>query len=311
MNFNIQNKKIKKLINVLEQALQDKTTAIILSLISFFSKGHILIEDLPGIGKTTLSLAISKALSLSFARIQCTSDLLPSDITGITIFDKVKNDFVFKKGPIFNNIILIDEINRANQKTQSAFLEVMEEKQVTIDGISYKIPEPFFVIATQNPVEHYGTYTLPDSQMDRFSMNISIGYPKFEKEVEILKKGSSRDKIDKITPVFNKDEIMKIINEIDSVYASDKILEYIVKISNATRSNKFVQTGISPRGSLSLLTCSKTFAFFQERDYIILDDVKILSPYVLSHRIICKEEYSHINKRDIIREILENIPLPI
>jgi len=210
MEIIIKNRKINILIEFLDKYLQDKREAVTLSLIAFFSKGHLLIEDLPGVGKTTLSLAISKVLSLSFSRIQCTPDLLPSDIIGINIYNKSEENFIFKKGPIFNNIVLIDEINRATQKTQSAFLEVMEEKQVTVDGVSYQLPEPFFVIATQNPVEHYGTYNLPDSQMDRFIMNISIGYPSLKKEIEILKIGSSREDILNLKPIFTKEDIFEI-----------------------------------------------------------------------------------------------------
>ncbi len=311
MSIHIKNEKIIQLVDYLEKFLHNKTEPIILSLIAFFSEGHLLIEDLPGVGKTTLSLSIAKAMSLSFARIQCTSDLLPSDITGITIYSKKDEKFIFKKGPIFTNILLVDEINRATQKTQSAFLEIMEERQVTVDGKTYELPEPFFVIATQNPVEHYGTYKLPDSQMDRFIMNISIGYPSQKSEVEILKTGSLREKISKMQPIFHKNEIHKIINKIHSIYASEKVLNYIVNISNATRANTYILNGISPRGSLSLLNCAKTLAFFQNRDFVIPEDIKTLAPYVYSHRIICKEEFSSINKRDIIYEILDNVPLPI
>ena len=305
----IKNKKIFKIVNALNQILSGKENQIILTLIGFFSDGHILIEDLPGVGKTTLALAVSKILGLKFGRIQCTPDLLPSDITGINIYDKTSQKFIFKKGPIFNNVVLIDEINRATQKTQSALLEVMEEKQVTVDGETYHLDEPFFVIATQNPVEFAGTFPLPTSQLDRFILSFSIGYPSFTEEMEILKNGSLKDKIDYINPVFEKHELNELKNSKDKVYVSDKIVKYIIEIANRTRNSEYLQYGISPRASISLMECAKTLSFFSGRDYVTYSDVKSLSEYVLPHRLILKEEYSSINKREIARKIVNEIPV--
>ena len=309
--MNIKNGKVIKILNTLRKFLQNKDNAIILTLIAFFSRGHLLIEDLPGIGKTTLALAIAKSLGLKFGRIQCTPDLLPSDILGITIYNKKKEVFEFKKGPIFNQVLLVDEINRATQKTQSAFLEAMEEEQVTIDGKTFNLEKPFFVIATQNPVEHFGTFPLPDSQMDRFIMNISIGYPNIDDEVNLLKSGSARENLNNISSEFTINEIFNIYEKIAKIYVSEKIMKFIVEIINSTRKNEYLLAGASPRGSLYLLNCSKTLAFFSNRDFVIPDDVKYLAPFVLSHRIIPKQELSLIQRRNLITDIVNTTTLPL
>ncbi len=306
--FQIKNSNILKIINLLKEFLQGKENPIILSLLSIFSKGHILIEDYPGVGKTVLALAISKIFGLNFGRIQCTPDLLPSDILGINIYDKNLKRFIFKKGPIFNNIVLVDEINRTSPKTQSALLEVMEEKQVTVDDKTYKLEEPFFVIATQNPSEFSGTFKLPNSQMDRFLISFSIGFPDKTNEIEMLKKGSIHEKIDKIEKLISKDEILTMQSKIEKIYVSDKVLEYIVKIAEKTRENKYLIYGVTPRATLSLKECAKTLAYFSNRDYVNYYDVKLLAPYVLSHRLVLKEDYSSVNKIEIIKDILEQIP---
>ena len=308
--MNIEHKEISSIIEALEQYLQNKTKPIILTLVAIFSEGHLLIEDLPGIGKTTLALAIAKVLGLSFGRIQCTPDLLPSDITGINIYKKETEQFEFQRGPIFNNIILIDEINRTTQKTQSALLEAMEEMQVTVDGKSYNLPYPFFVIATQNPTEHYGTFPLPDSQMDRFLMNITIGYPDHENEILILKFGNARNRINSISPVLSAKKIEQTIKEIKEIRVSEKILDYIVKIITETRDSKFLSIGVSPRGSLALLNSAKTLAYFHNRNYIIPDDIIFLAPHILSHRIVPKDEYLSFNKKELIENIVKSVPLP-
>jgi len=310
MNFlsQVENRKILDIIEILKNYLQGKDNSIILTLIAFFAKGHVLIEDFPGIGKTTLALAFSKILGLKFGRIQCTPDLLPSDITGINIFDKNSNDFIFKKGPIFNNVVLIDEVNRATQKTQSAFLEAMEERQVTVDGKTYKIEEPFFVIATQNPAEFSGTFSLPSSQMDRFILSFSIGFPSKNDELEILKKGSLRDQLDNISLVIDKNEIFEIQKSIDKVYVSDKVLNFILEIVQLTRESKYFLYGLSPRASLSLQKCAKTYAYFCNRDYVNFYDIKILSIPVLAHRLVLKDSYLSVEKKEIINEIINKIP---
>jgi len=308
ITLKINNKTIFQLVEHLEQYLQGKRKAIILTLITFFSKGHLLLEDLPGFGKTTLALAVSKALGLDFKRIQCTNDLLPSDILGTTIFNKKSNKFEFKKGPIFTNILLIDEINRASPKTQSALLEAMEESQITIDGNLYKLPEPFFVIATQNPIEHFGTFNLPDSQLDRFLINTSIGYPNPNIEKEILLKGSSREKLIDLNSVITLEQIYDCYNEIEKVLVSDKIVDYIIIVANKIRESNEIISGLSTRGTLHILNASKTFAFFQGRDYVIHEDVKFLMEYIIPHRIILKDELNLLEtKRAFIKRIIESL----
>jgi len=300
----------KNIIDFLSSYLHGKEKAIELTLICLFSKGHLLIEDLPGLGKTTLAIGIAKTLGLNYGRVQATSDLLPSDIIGVSIYNKNTNEFEFKSGPIFNNIILVDEINRATPKTQSALLEAMGEKQVTVDGKTYKLPQPFFVIATQNPAEQYGTFPLPESQLDRFLMKISIGYPSREAEKEIIKGGSKREELYKIQPFVSKDEIIKIQEEIKNVYVSDKIADYILDIVWATRESKYLESGLSTRGTLAIVNTAKTNAYMEGRDFVIPEDIKKLYKYVIPHRVIFKPEYES-QKEDIIKTIVESIPTPI
>ncbi len=304
-------RKIDEIIRFSSSYLQGKEAAIRLSLLSFFSKGHLLIEDMPGLGKTTLAIAIAKILGLSFGRIQCTSDLLPTDITGLSIYNKNTGEFKFHPGPIFNNIVLVDEINRATPKTQSALLEAMGEKQTTIEGKTYKLPKPFFVIATQNPVEQFGTFPLPESQMDRFMMKIGIGYPSREAEKEILTVGSKREELYSIEPVMTKEEVIRIQDEINErVFVSDKILEYILDIVGATRASKYIVAGISTRGVLAITNAAKTNAYFHGRDFVIPEDIKEITEHAIPHRVIFKEEYENIDRWEIIHSITERIPVP-
>ncbi|MDD5007646.1 MAG: MoxR family ATPase [Syntrophorhabdaceae bacterium] len=304
--------KIEYITQSLSDYLQGKEKALGLSLISFFSRGHLLIEDLPGLGKTTLAIGIAKSLGLSFGRIQCTSDLLPTDITGLSIYNKSAGEFEFHPGPIFNNIVLCDEINRATPKTQSALLEAMEEKQVTIEGKTYKLPKLFCVIATQNPAEQFGTFPLPESQLDRFMMKISIGYPSRDAEKEILKIGSKREEIYLIEPVMNHEEVMHIQEEIiKKIYISDKILDYTLSIIQATRGNGYLSAGLSTRGALTITNTAKTNAYFRGRDFVIPEDIKELAEYTIPHRVIFKEEYENLNKREIIKSLVDEIPAPL
>ncbi|MEW6738418.1 MAG: AAA family ATPase [Nitrospirota bacterium] len=307
----IRSDRIDYIIESLSKYLQGKTRALKLSLAAFFSKGHLLIEDLPGLGKTTLAIGIAKALGLSFGRIQCTSDLLPTDITGLSIYSKTTGEFEFHPGPVFNNIVLVDEINRATPKTQSALLEAMGEEQVTIEGRTYKLPKPFFVIATQNPVEHFGTFPLPESQLDRFIMKISIGYPSSDSEREILRGGSKREELYSIEPIMNRDEALQIQGDIrGNTYISDRILDYALKIIEATRSSKYLNAGLSTRGALALTYTAKTNAYFHGRDFVIPEDIKELAEYTIPHRVMFKEEYENLNKKEIIRALIEEIPVP-
>ncbi len=306
----IKNQELKKIIEILSSFLQGKETAIKLSLISFFSKGHLLIEDLPGLGKTTLAIGLAKIFGLDFGRIQCTSDLLPTDITGLSIYNKAVGKFEFHPGPIFNNVVLVDEINRATPKTQSALLEAMGEKQVTVEGNTYKLPKPFFIIATQNPVEQFGTFPLPESQMDRFLMKISIGYPSKEAEKEILKGGSKREALYEIEPVLTKEDVISIQNQIEQVYLSDKIIDYILDIAQFTREEKFFSAGLSIRGTLAIARTARANAYFNGRDYVIPEDIQELAMYTIPHRIILKEEYENLEPEEVVKSLLESIPVP-
>ncbi len=303
--------KIEGAIDFLSDYLHGKQKALRLALICFLSRGHLLIEDLPGLGKTVLAVAIAKVLGLSFGRIQCTSDLLPSDITGVSIFDKNSGAFEFKPGPIFNHVVLVDEINRATPKTQSALLEAMGEKQVTIEGRTYDLPNPFLVIATQNPAEQFGTFPLPESQLDRFMMKISVGYPERNAEREILKGGSKRRAIYSISPFLEEAEVLAIQESIRSdIFLSEKILEYLLNIIEATRNCKYLLAGLSTRGALALVNTAKANAFMAGREFVIPENIKEIAEYVICHRVIFREEYETANKREIVKSLLEEVPVP-
>lgn len=306
------NEKIDAIISVLSQYLHGKEKALRLALTCFFSNGHLLIEDLPGLGKTTLAIAIAKVLGLTFGRVQCTSDLLPSDITGLSIYNKNTSAFEFQPGPIFNHIVLFDEINRATPKTQSALLEAMGEKQVTIEGRTYSLPRPFLVIATQNPAEQFGTFPLPESQLDRFMMKISIGYPVRTAEREILRGGSRRKELYFIKPIMEQDEVPEIQQTIkEKVYVSDKIIDYFLNIIEATRTSKFLIAGLSTRGALALVQTAKTDAFFRKKDFVTPENLKEVAEYVIPHRVLFKEEFASAGRKEIIKSILEEVPLPV
>jgi MoxR-like ATPase len=306
-----QSRKINEIIEFLSEYLHGKEKALRLSLIAFFSQGHLLIEDLPGLGKTTMAIGIAKALGLSFGRIQCTSDLLPSDITGLSIYKKQTGEFEFHPGPIFNNILLVDEINRTTPKTQSALLEGMGEKQTTIEGKTYKLPQPFFVIATQNPLEQFGTFSLPESQLDRFMMRVSIGYVSREAEKEILAGGSKRELLYSIEPMMQKGEVSQIQQHIrDRVYFSGAMLDYVMNIVEATRTSKYIAAGISTRGALAVNSTAKTNAYFSGRDFVIPEDIRELAEYVVPHRVIFREEYEHAGRKEIIQSLIDQIPVP-
>lgn len=303
--------KIEGLFSYYNKFLQGKDKAIRLVLLSFFARGHILIEDNPGLGKTTLALAIAKSMGLNFGRIQCTNDLLPGDITGLNIFNREKNSFEFIKGPIFNNIVLVDEINRATPKTQSALLEAMGEKQVTIEGKTYPMLKPFFVIATQNPSEQYGTFQLPESQLDRFLMKISIGYPDRLEEIAILKGGSSRGRIIQSQPVINEEEVLNLIKHIkDNIYVDEKILHFLMNIVEKTRNSSEILIGLSTRAALSIINVAKVSAFFSKRDFVIPEDILNYYEYTMPHRIVFKGRITDDEKKEIISQIIKDTKLP-
>lgn len=308
-NANGQNL-IDSIIDYLSPYLHGKTKPLRLSLICFFSRGHLLIEDLPGLGKTTLAIAIARALGLRFGRIQCTSDLLPSDITGLSVYDKNTGAFEFHPGPVFNNLLLVDEINRTTPKTQSALLEAMQEKQVTVEGKTYPLERPFFVIATQNSSEQFGTFSLPDSQLDRFMMKISVGYPERDAERQILKGGGTRDTLNTIEPVVTASEAIRLSAHVrEKVHVSEKILDYILDITKAIRGSRHFAVGLSTRGALALTGAAKTNAYFHGRDYVIPEDVKELAEYVIPHRVLFREEYDETERKEIIRSLIEEIPV--
>ena len=292
--------------------LKGKGRAIRLCIMALLTGGHILLEDIPGLGKTTMALAFASSLGLSFGRVQCTSDLLPSDITGLSIYDRVEARFIFIKGPIFNNIILIDEINRAMPKTQSALLEAMEERRVTVEGVTYQLPDPFLVLATQNPVEQVGTYPLPESQMDRFIMKTGIGYPPEEIEKEILMHGSIRDEILHIPAMVSREDLLEAIRAVrTSVYLGEKVTEYLYAIIKATRNHPLILTGISTRGGIGLVDAAKASAYLEGRSFVVPEDVREMARVVCAHRLIFGPEQEGLDKEQILNAILKEIPLPL
>lgn len=295
-----------------EHYLKGKVKAIKLAMISLLSGGHLLLEDIPGLGKTTLALAIAHSLGLSFGRIQCTSDLLPSDITGLSIYDRNSSQFHFMEGPVFNNLVLADEINRAMPKTQSALLEAMEEHRVTIEGKTYRLPDPFIVIATQNPVEQVGTYSLPESQLDRFLITTGIGYPPESMEKKIFQTGSIREGIREIKPLLSIDELLRAREEVrKNVHLSEKITEYIYLLIAATRNHPMLLAGISTRGGISLAETAKSHAFLEGRDHVIPEDVKTLFIAVCAHRLIMQPENETIDRKELLQSLLDNTAIPL
>ncbi len=305
------NDRIASISASLSKYLQGKEKPLGLSLICFFSRGHLLIEDMPGLGKTTLAVGIAKSLDLSFGRIQCTSDLLPTDITGLSIYNKNAGEFEFHAGPIFNNIVLCDEINRATPKTQSALLEAMGERQVTIEGKTYRLPRVFFVMATQNPTEQFGAFPLPESQLDRFTMRIQIGYPSEEAERDILRLGSTREELYSIEPVIEKEEVLAIQDDIArNVYVSEKIYDYILAIIKVTRKSEYLTSGLSTRGALTIVSTAKTHAYFKGRDFVIPEDIKELAQFTIPHRVLFREEYESLDRKGIVTSLIEHIPTP-
>ncbi len=289
------------------KVIRGKEDSVVRSLVCLLAEGHLLIEDVPGVGKTTLALGLARALDLTFARIQFTSDLLPSDISGTSIYDQAKREFVFKAGPIFNNVVLADEINRATPKTQSALLEAMAERQVTVDGRTYELPRPFFVVATQNPLEHYGTYPLPESQLDRFMMRISIGYPDRETEREIIRESDIAQSLDGVRTAVSRDRLIGAIEEVKKVFISEEVGDFIRSIAYETRMDSSVVLGVSTRGAVYLAQASRALAYIRGRDFVVPEDVIELAPYVLSHRLITRED---VNGEEVIRKILSRIEVP-
>ena len=301
----------EKVLDNIHKVIIGKEETVRLLLTALLSDGHVLLEDVPGTGKTKLAKALAKSLHADYSRIQFTPDLLPGDITGLNIFDRKSNDFVLRKGPVFTNILLADEINRATPRTQAGLLECMEERQVTIDGETYPLDSPFFVIATQNPVETAGTFPLPEAQLDRFMMKLSVGLPDKEEELDILMRYLEKDPLTELTGVLTMEELAQAKTEVCKIYVHKAVQEYIVDIIAATRGDESIMMGVSPRGSLALLRCVKAYAWLQGRNFVIPDDVKAVAVPVLAHRIIM--DFGRDNYKESVsfeKNILQNAKVP-
>jgi MoxR-like ATPase len=308
--------KVAELQAGIEKVIKGKSETVKFALIALLARGHLLIEDVPGIGKTTLANALARALELSFQRIQFTSDLLPSDVIGLSIFNQKSGDFEWKAGPIFTNIVLADEINRATPKTQSALLEAMAEEQVTVEGHSRPLPMPFIVIATQNPSEHHGTYPLPESQLDRFMLRLHMGYPNLQDERQILRDRAIADPLASVEPVMSQADVLELQALVSEVRVDDALLDYLLQIVDLTRKNEALELGISPRGTLALFRSAQALALIEGRDYCIADDIKRLVLPCFAHRVILNSRSAVVRSRmreaeRILHEILQQVSVPI
>ena len=307
---------VERIIGNVERAVAGKRDSIFLAVVTLLAGGNVLIEDVPGVGKTLLAKALARSIAGDFRRIQFTPDLLPADITGLNVYNQGEGAFEFWSGPVFANVVLADELNRASPKTQSALLEAMEEGSVTVDGVTRSLPEPFGVIGTQNPVEHEGTYPLPHAELDRFMVKMSLGYPEGEAEVDMLR--LSADPVIDLEPVVSLGEFLNMRRLVEEIHAGEAVLRYVVSVTDATRKHEGIYLGASPRASRMLLSAANAYAASQGRSYCIPDDVKALAPYVLSHRIIVSPSVSHggpSNGSDgegtasVVHEILSSVPI--
>ena len=308
--------KVAELQAAIEKVIRGKSETVKFALIALLGKGHLLIEDVPGIGKTTLANALSRALDLAFQRIQFTSDLLPSDVIGLSVFNQRSGDFEWNAGPIFSNIVLADEINRATPKTQSALLEAMAEEQVTIEGFTRRLPAPFIVIATQNPSEHHGTYPLPESQLDRFMLRLHMGYPSMNDERQLLRDRERSDPLDVVQPVMSRDELLELQELVGRVRFDDALLDYLLQIVDDTRKAETLELGVSPRGTLALFRSAQALAVIEGRNYCIADDIKRLVIPCFAHRIAVRSSGNNIRQQTsdaevILSDILSKIAVPI
>jgi MoxR-like ATPase len=308
--------KIAELQAAIERVILGKSETVKFALIALLARGHLLIEDIPGIGKTTLANALARALHLSFQRIQFTSDLLPSDVIGLSLFNQKNGDFEWKAGPIFSNIVLADEINRSTPKTQSALLEAMAEEQVTVEGVSRRLPLPFIVVATQNPSEHHGTYPLPESQLDRFMLRVHIGYPSMHDERRILRDRATIDPLDEVQPVMTQADILDLQQLVSEVRFDESLLDYLLRIVDATRRSDALELGISPRGALALFRSAQALAVIEGRDFCIADDIKRLVVPCFGHRIIVNSRTTALRQRTreaerVLKEILQTASVPV
>jgi len=302
----------KRIIKNLEKVIVGKNQTLELVVVGLLCQGHLLIDDVPGVGKTMLARSLAKSLGCEFSRIQFTPDMLPSDVTGVAIFNQVTREFEYRPGPIMAQIILADEINRATPKTQSAMLEAMEERQVTVDGITYPLPKPFMVLGTQNPIEYEGTFPLPEAQLDRFFMRVRMGYPALMDEIRILELQQLRHPILDLTSVAEVAELLEIQELVKTIFVSPPVKRYIVEIVRATRDNSEVYLGSSPRGSLGLFRAGQAVAGMQGRDYVLPDDIKFLAEYVLAHRMVVQPaaRLRNLSADQIVHEVMANLPVP-
>ena len=302
----------ESIVNNIEKVIVGKRSAVELAIISLLCQGHLLIEDVPGVGKTVLARSIAKSLGCIFSRIQFTPDMLPSDVTGVSIYNQVSTQFEFRPGPIIAQIVLADEINRATPKTQAALLEAMEEHQITVDGVTHILPRPFMVLATQNPIEYEGTFPLPEAQLDRFLVRLRLGYPEKNDEINILERQQFQHPVNDLRQVVSADELLQAQEEIKSIYVSPAVKRYIVEITHLTRQHEDVYLGASPRGSLALFRTGQARAAMQGRDFVLPDDIKILVKPALSHRVILgpAARISDLSSDQILDEIITRVPVP-
>lgn len=308
----MQKEKLTTLIGNIEKVIVGKTETIKLLIVGLLTNGHILIEDVPGMGKTMLVLALAKSISADFARIQFTPDLLPSDISGGFVYNPKTGDFDLKKGPLFTHLLLADEINRTTPRTQSALLEAMQETKVSLDGKTFVLPKPFMVVATQNPIEYQGTYPLPEAQIDRFFMKIRMGYLSPVEEIKVITEQKIQHPVDRIEPVLSLDDVLQLQEDVKKIEVSKHVLEYIVNLVAATRKRDDIQLGASPRASITLMKASSAWALLEGRDYVVPDDVVRLAPWILTHRIVVLTKAAITGKtsEQVISEILKTIPIP-
>lgn len=303
--------------SAVERVIKGKADAVRLSIVTLLAGGHLLVEDVPGVGKTTLAQALARAIDCSFQRIQFTSDLLPSDVIGLSVFNERTGEFEFRHGPVFTNIVLADEINRTTPKTQSALLEAMAEGHVTVEGHTYRLRAPFMVVATQNPVEHHGTYPLPESQVDRFMLRLRVGYPAFDVEKEILRDRERGDPLETVRSVMSGEEVVELQQAVSSVSVDEALVDYLMRVVAATRDSETLDLGVSPRGTLALFRAAQALALTEGRDYCLPDDIKRLILPVFAHRLVVNSRFSSsLHRRseeaeEVLREIMKTVSVPL